>query len=280
LELNEGVYLPKNGMVQIPESVKSLADKLGVIFRLGEKVTEIKVQNKKVIGVTTTKGEYNADFVFSNMDITFTYKDLLPNQWYPKKILEQEKSSSAVVFYFGIKKNFDALGVHNIFFSKDSKLEFESIFDSKTIYHDPTIYVNITSKEVKNDAPSDGENWFVMVNAPVNVGQDWGKYTKDLRAIIVTKLSRILGVDIETLIEVETVMNPVFIEEKYSGYQGSIYGNASNNKYAAFYRHANFSKKIKGLYFVGVTVHPGGGIPLALNSAKIAVRCLEEDFGV
>lgn len=278
LELNEGAYLPKDGMVQIPEKVKELAVKLGVTFRLGEKVTEIKVENKTVTGVKTDKGEYDADFVFSNMDIALTYKKLLPNQWQPTKILEQEKSSSAVVFYFGIKKRFDELGVHNIFFSANSNQEFANIFDKKEIYDDPMVYVNITSKEVKGDAPENCENWFVMVNAPINNGQDWEKYTKELREIVINKISRVLKVDLASNIEEETVMNPVFIEEKYSGYQGSIYGNASNNKYAAFYRHPNFSKKIKGLYFVGVTVHPGGGIPLALNSAKIAVRCLEEDY--
>jgi phytoene dehydrogenase-like protein len=70
-------------------------------------------------------------------------------------------------------------------------------------------------------------------------------------------------------------MNPKDIKSKYSAKQGSIYGNSSNNKLAAFFRHPNFSKNLKGLYFVGVTVHPGGGIPLALNSAKIAVAAIK-----
>ena len=226
----------------------------------------------------TSKGTYTSDIVFSNMDVAFTYEKLMPNEEHPHKILKQEKSSSAVVFYLGIKKSFEELGVHNIFFSKDYKEEYNHIFHKKEIYHDPTIYLNITSKEVKTDAPEGCENWFLMINAPTNNGQDWGKYTQELRSIMVKKVSKALGTDIEPYIEVETFMNPVNIEDWYSGKMGSIYGNASNNKYATFYRHANFSKKIKGLYFVGVTVHPGGGIPLALNSAKIAVRCMEEDL--
>ena len=201
---------------------------------------------------------------------------MLPNQYQPKKILQQEKSSSAVVFYLGVKKQFPQLGVHNIFFAEDYKEEYNHIFNKKEIYQDPTIYLNITSKEIKSDAPEDGENWFLMINAPINVGQDWDAYTKTLRKLMVEKVSAVLSEDINQYIEVEEVMNPVLIEKWYSGMQGSIYGNSSNSKFAAFYRHANFSKKIEGLYFVGVTVHPGGGIPLALNSAKIAVRCLQE----
>lgn len=276
LELNEGAYLPEGGMVDIANKVHELAVECGVKFIFNSKVDEIIVENKKAVGVRIGQDFYKSDVVFSNMDVAFTYSRLLPNQYQPKKILQQEKSSSAVVFYLGVKKQFPQLGVHNIFFAEDYKEEYNHIFNKKEIYWDPTIYLNITSKEVKSDAPSDGENWFLMINAPINVGQDWDAYTKTLRKLMVEKVSAVLGEDINQYIEVEDVMNPVLIEKWYSGMQGSIYGNSSNSKFAAFYRHANFSKKIEGLYFVGVTVHPGGGIPLALNSAKIAVRCLQE----
>ena len=278
LELNEGVYLPQEGMVQIPRKVKGLAEKLGVAFRFNEKVEQILVKNGAVQGVRTAQGTYTADVVFSNMDVAFTYEKLMPGEEHPEKILRQEKSSSALVFYLGIRKSFPQLGVHNIFFSGDYKAEYDHIFEKKTLFSDPTIYLNITSKRVPADAPDGCENWFLMINTPVNVGQDWQANTRQMRKIMLEKVSRALGEDVEPLIEEETVMNPVSIEEWYSGKMGSIYGNASNNSFAAFRRHANFSKKIRGLYFVGVTVHPGGGIPLAINSAKIAMRCLREDL--
>lgn len=279
IELNDGAYLPENGMTQIPNKVKKLAVDLGVTFRFNEKVDEIIVKNDQVTGVKTENGVFNADVVFSNMDIAYTFEKLLLNEVHPTKILAQEKSSSAVVFYLGIKKQFPQLGVHNMFFTEDYKAEFDYMFHKKEIYEDPSVYVNITSKEVKGDAPVECENWFVMINATTNTGQDWEEYTTQLRKIMVDKVSNYLGEDINQYVEVESSMNPVNIEDWYSGKLGSIYGNASNNKFATFYRHSNFSKKIKGLYFVGVTVHPGGGIPLALNSAKIAVRCMEEDLG-
>ena len=122
------------------------------------------------------------------------------------------------------------------------------------------------------DAPKDGENWFVMVNAPINEGQDWNELRARTRANVLLKLNKILGVSIEDLIEEEDYTDPVLMESNYSGKQGSIYGNSSNSRMAAFYRHPNFSSKLKGLYFAGVTVHPGGGIPLALNSAKIIFK--------
>ena len=89
------------------------------------------------------------------------------------------------------------------------------------------------------------------------------------------KLSTQLGEDIEPLIEVEDILDPRKIEIRTSSTQGALYGNSSNNKYAAFLRHPNFSKHIKGLYFCGGSVHPGGGIPLCLLSAKIVADNFE-----
>jgi phytoene dehydrogenase-like protein len=94
------------------------------------------------------------------------------------------------------------------------------------------------------------------------------------RKNILKKLSKMLKVDIEPLIKFEEQLDPRSIESKTSSYKGALYGNSSNNKYAAFLRHANKSNKLKGLYFCGGSVHPGGGIPLALLSAKIATETL------
>ena len=281
LELNLGPALPKGGMVAITKTLYNLALESGVKFSFNEKVEKISYSNNIISGVQTAKAIYPSEIVVSNMDVHFTYKKLLSDfSFHPEKILSQEKSSSAIVFYWGIKKQFSELGLHNIFFAEDYEKEFKSIFKTKEMVSDPTIYINITSKIEKDDAPINSENWFVMVNAPINSGQNWDEIVKNTRHAILKKLSKALKVDIETLIEVEDFMDPRKIENLYSGKQGSIYGNASNSKSAAFYRHPNFSKKLKGLYFSGVTVHPGGGIPLALNSAKIVERCVKEDFSV
>jgi len=185
--------------------------------------------------------------------------------------LNQPKSSSALIFYWGIDHFFPELDLHNIFFSQDYQQEFEHIFQKKTIYRDPTVYVNVTAKYKADDAPPGNENWFTMINVPNNTGQDWDTLINQARKYITDKVSRRLGVDIGSKIVAEDILDPRTIESRTSSSQGALYGNSSNNRYAAFLRHANFSRKIKGLYFCGGSVHPGGGIPLSLLSAKIAV---------
>ena len=269
LEQYFGAYFPDKGMVDITQSLVNLAEGLGVKFHYQKQVDEIVVKNKKAIGIKVNGEFQESEVVISNMDVYFTYKKLLKDETQPQKILKQERSSSALIFYWGIKKEFSELGLHNIFFTQDYQKEFNHIFKTKTLFDDPTVYINISSKHKKDDAPQGCENWFTMINVPHNVGQNWEVFKLEARRNIIKKVNQRLKVDLESLIENETILDPVLIESKTSSYQGSLYGTSSNDQFAAFLRHSNFSKKIENLYFVGGSVHPGGGIPLALLSAKI-----------
>jgi len=280
-EYHYGAYLPENGMYSIVTALVKLAEQLGVRFHYNQKVEEIiysKDRKAKVQGVKVNDKTYLADVVVSNLDIWFTYNNLLKDFPQPKKTLNQERSSSALIFYWGLDGNYSDLGLHNIFFAADYQKEFNTIWKDKTISNDPTVYINITAKHIRNDAPSESENWFVMINVPANNNQNWDLLIKEARSNIIKKISRVLNRNIEKDIISEAILDPRSIEGKTGSYQGSLYGNSSNNQFSAFLRHSNFSSKIKGLYFAGGSVHPGGGIPLALLSAKIVGDCLDQDY--
>ncbi|MCW3071007.1 MAG: phytoene desaturase [Bacteroidetes bacterium] len=271
LEIMEGAYYPEGGMVAITEALVKLAKETGVEFKFSSAVREIVIENKKIKGLRTDAGVEHFDVVISNMDVYNSYLKLMPDVKKPEKTLKQDKSSSAVIFYWGIKKEFKELGLHNILFSENYFEEFDTIFSKRSIYHDPTIYINITSKHTPADAPPGAENWFTMINVPNNSGQDWDALVAEARVNMIKKINRILKTDIEKYIECEMTLDPRLVESRTSSAFGAIYGNASNNKFAAFLRHANFSKEIEGLYFCGGSVHPGPSIPLCLLSAKITV---------
>ncbi len=269
LEMHYGTFYPDGGMHQISQSLYKLALEQGIVFKFNETIERIHVENNKAIGATSSRMEYASDLVVTNMDVYPTYKKLLKDQHQPTKTLKQERSSSALIFYWGIDREFPNLDLHNILFSESYTEEFEHIFDKKTLYEDPTIYINITSKESPSDAPKGHENWFVMLNAPGNYGQDWVTLKQEARKHIISKINRILKTDIAKHITTEHILDPVGIENATSSYRGALYGAASNDRFAAFLRHPNFSRRIKNLYFCGGSVHPGGGIPLCLLSAKI-----------
>ncbi len=276
LEMHYGTFIPEGGMHQISQSLFKLAEEQGVQFHFEEEVKKITIKDDTATGVITQKDSYQAEVIVSNMDIYPTYKKLLPGSKHPEKTLKQERSSSALIFYWGIRETFPELDLHNIFFSDDYQREFKAIFEEKQISNDPTIYINITSKDIPSDAPKGQENWFVMINAPGNYGQDWESLKVKARAAILKKLSALLKQPIEPLIASEYVLDPVGIEANTSSYRGALYGAASNSRFAAFLRHPNFTRQINNLYFCGGSVHPGGGIPLCLLSARIVADMIPD----
>ncbi|MEM9720815.1 MAG: 1-hydroxycarotenoid 3,4-desaturase CrtD [Bacteroidota bacterium] len=269
LEHNLGAYFPQGGMYNIVKALENLAKAIGVQFHVKAPVDRIVIENKSAIGIKTGGEEIRANKVVSNMDIVPTYRKLLPDQPAPEKILNQPRSSSALIFFWGMNRTFPSLDLHNIFFSENYGEEFDHIWKQKDIGEDPTVYLYISSKMNPQDAVEGGENWFCMINVPPDIGQDWDALCAQARERILQKLSKRLGVDVASHIVEEHRLEPRTIEQRTSSFQGALYGNSSNNPLAAFMRHPNFSQKIKNLYFVGGSVHPGGGIPLCLLSAKI-----------
>jgi phytoene desaturase len=269
LEQNQGTYYPHGGMINIPNALIALAEKKGVRFVLNSHVEQIVTAKGSATGIIANGNFIPADRVISNVDAYFTYKKLLADEEGARKILRNERSSSALIFYWGMKREFPSLHLHNILFSASYEKEFDCLFNEKKFHEDPTIYINISSKMEKGHAPEGKENWFVMVNAPAMEGADWEMETARVKKNIVMKLNRMLGADIEHDILVEEVLTPGGIQARTDSYLGSLYGTSSNSKWAAFLRHANFTSKTSGLYFTGGSVHPGGGIPLCLKSAAI-----------
>ena len=278
LEHNEGSFYPTGGMISITNTLVAVAKKIGVQFYFNSPVQKITTKNNQVTGVVVNDTAIDADLVVSNADVYFTYLNLLSAPSKAQKILEQERSSSALIFYWGIKKEFPQLSLHNIFFTENYEAEFAHLFDVKIPFSDPTVYVNITSVcEPGIQAPAGKQNWFVMVNVPANTGQDWATITAAVKKEVLAKLERMLGEPIDPLIETEKILDPLLIEANTASYQGSLYGTSSNAPMAAFLRHPNFSKEYNGLYFVGGSVHPGGGIPLCLKSAEIMSNLAAKD---
>jgi phytoene desaturase len=278
LEHNLGAFIPEGGMFQITESLYRQALRLGVKFHFGKPVQKVETANSKVAGVWTDSGFVAADIVVSDIDIHRFYSSLLPDSRRLSKINKEERSSSALIFYWGMKGIFPELDIHNIFFSSDYQDEFEHLFRQKDLCNDPTVYIYISSKYNPTDAPEGCENWFVMINAPADVRQNWDELIVQSRQRILEKLDRMMGKKLSENIVSEQILSPPEIFKQTGSVNGSLYGISSNSRYASFNRHANFRSDISGLYFVGGSVHPGGGIPLCLSSANIVAGLVKEQL--
>ena len=277
LEHTLGTYYLKDGMYSLPRALELLAQKTGVNFHYEEAVTKILYNKNKVFGIATTQHNIiEADRVISNVDVNTTYQKLLPEVSVPKRIRNQSLSNSAIIFLWGMNKTFSDLEMHNILFSEDYKKEFQEIFKEDCLPGDPTLYIYISSKAIPSDAPEGKENWHIMINVPSNKGQNWDEWVIKARQTIRKKIKDFININVDDHIVMEKVFDPRDIETRTGSWEGALYGASSNSPMSAFLRHANFSRKIKGLYFCGGSVHPGGGIPLCLLSGKITSELISQ----
>lgn len=280
VEYNMGVYLPEKGIHSITKVLYELASGLNVKFHFNTKVQSIEKEKNSVKSIVTSEGNHFFNAIVSNVDVNTTYQNLLNDNFSKAsaRYKKLEPSLSGLVFYWAVNSTHPDLEVHNILFSQDYKSEFDSIFKSKTIHYDPTIYIYISAKYNKSDAPAGKENWFVMVNAPYISNQSWEVEINSAREQILKKINSTLGIKIDEKIIGEKILSPLDIQNKTGSYRGSIYGISSNKRTAAFLRQSNKSKTYKNLYFCGGSAHPGGGIPLVILSGKIVSDLIKKDY--
>ncbi len=285
VEYGIGAWAIRGGIHALPQAMARLAESRGASLHYGTTVDAIRSsrtgRSRRVQGLTVEGRDLDYDIVISNADVTPTYEHLLRDtdaRLY-RRYQKLEPSSSGMVFYWGTRSSYPELGVHNILFSNDYPGEFADLFRNQRMPNDPTVYINITSKVDPDDAPKGGENWFILVNAPADRGQDWEAERERTRENVLSRLKAVLGRDVEADIAVESHMLPPDIQRKTDSHRGSLYGIASNARLSAFLRHPNRSRRYRGLYFAGGSAHPGGGMPLATLSGKICADLIRRDAG-
>ncbi|MCH2234321.1 MAG: phytoene desaturase family protein [Crocinitomicaceae bacterium] len=269
LEHNIGTFWPNKGMRSIVDTIYGLAVDAGVEFSFDE--DNIKVNPGKEFSVKGKAQEFKADKVVCGIDHIHFYDKILKDPQLASKYGKQERSSAAVVFYWAVDAEFDAIGLHNIFFTEDYKNEFDQIFNRNEFPSDPTIYVHNSSAISSSDAPAGKQNWFVMINTPAGKVPT-EEELKNIRNTIFKNLKERHGFDVADKILFEEYWTAKGLESDTGAIGGALYGASSNGKRAALKRHPNKSTKYDNLYFCGGTAHPGGGIPLALKSAEIVAN--------
>ena len=283
VEFGLGAWYVRGGMYELPKQLARVAEELGVEISTKSTVVEIPVENSAAHGVRTSDGVlHEADAVIANSDAIETYKRLIPTAarrvYTDRKLTKVEPSCSGFVLLLGVRNRYDKLAHHNIFFSKNYKDEFESIFDEMRPAADPTIYVCATSRSDTTQAPRGCENLFVLVNAPATSGRtDWARESQGYRDLIVKRLEEFGLEGLNAAIEYEHRITPDDFTRDYGAHRGAIYGVSSNSITSAFFRPPNKARDIGNLYFAGGVTHPGGGIPLVMLSGKMAADLATRD---
>lgn len=277
-----GVWYIEGGLRRLAEALEERCRQLGVAIETDADVEAVTLTRGRASGVVVGGEHVHADVVIANADARHLYEDLLPRSWSSNRALRRlrraQPSLSGFVLCLAVRGQTPDLAHHTVLFPTHYDDEFDDLFgDEARLVRDPTIYVSVARDSVV--APSGHECWFVLVNAPRHSpsrdgGIDWdAPGLRDSYADHVLELMARRGVDVRDRILWREIRTPSDLEARTRAIGGSIYGTSSNGVRSAFLRPANRSR-VPGLFLVGGSSHPGGGLPLVVLSAHIVARMI------
>ncbi|SOE01379.1 phytoene desaturase [Blastococcus haudaquaticus] len=277
-----GSWYVRGGLHRLALAVGERATRAGAVLRTASRVRRVLVEGGRAAGVELDGGErLPADVVVSGVDASGLYGDLLPpdrrTRGPRRDLASATPSLSGVVLLLALRGRTPGLAHHTVFFPDDYDAEFDAVFGTGPLrgsprpVPDPTVYVSAPDDPALRP-DEDSESWFVLVNAPRHDperGVDWDepgladRYAADLLAVLARR-----GLDVRARLRWCEVRTPADLGRATGSVGGSIYGSSSNGARAAFLRPANASP-VPGLFLVGGSAHPGGGLPLVTLSAEI-----------
>ena len=277
IEARFGCWYAVGGLDSLRQALVRVAELSGVVIETGRSVSRVTVSdpgsNGRVTGVDLADGTHmSADIVVANTDAEVLYSELVDDHRALRRVRKAKRSTSGFALCIGVRGLTPAIRHHNVWFSDDSAAEFAEI-DAGELAGDPTIYACVSSVTDPTQAPEGCENWFVLVNTPPGVEVDTAVYGE----LVLDRLAT-HGVPLADRAEFVETLTPADIEERYASPGGAIYGTSSDGMRAAFRRPANRGS-VDGLYLVGGSSHPGGGLPLVTSSARIVADMIAGDIG-
>ena len=271
LESRFGCWYPRGGLDALRAALLGVAARLGVEIRVGTDVVRIASAGGAVSGVELADGSALATgVVVANADAEHVYRDLLPDDRALRRVRRAEPSTSGLVLIAAVSGRTPGIGHHNVWFAGDDRAEFDDLAAGR-MAADPTIYACVSSVTDPSQAPQDGENWFLLVTTPPGMRLDGAAETRLLLDRLAAR-----GVDLRRRVAWSETITPADFAARYRSAGGAIYGTSSNGRRAAFVRPGNRGA-VRGLYLVGGSSHPGGGLPLVAMSARIVASMIAAD---
>lgn len=282
-ELGDGVFFPRGGLYRPIETLAQIAEGLGVRFRYGMPVRQINVEGSRVSSVTLEDGgRLSADLIVANADLPYVYEHLLPDDGSAARLARKKYTSSALMFYWGVKgEKSPQLLHHNVFLADDEyRASFDRIFTDLTLPDRPSFYVNAPARTDPSFAPADGDSLMVLVpigHTDSQHPQDWTALTARARTSVLERLEGLGVKNLRERIVFEETMGPPDYQNRLNLAKGSAFGLSHNFLQVGYLRPHNRHPRYPNLYFAGASTHPGTGLPIVLLSAKLTVeRILQE----
>lgn len=284
LEYEHGVWHPLGGCAAVTQAMARVAQRLGVEICLNEPVEEIIFSGRRASGARTTAGVHRADAIVMNADFARAMERLVPDplrrKWTNRRLARKKYSCSTFMMYLGVEGAFN-LPHHTIHISEDYERNLDEIENQHVLSEDPSFYVQNACVTDPSLAPRGHSALYVL--APVthqHPNVDWGRERNAFRDRMLRQIARAGYGDLQGRIRFERVITPAEWDTRYEIYRGATFNLAHSLDQMLHLRPHNRFEDLDGIYLVGGGTHPGSGLPVIFESARISSRLLLEDLGL
>jgi phytoene desaturase len=282
VEATFGAWHVAGGLRSLGDALRARLDERAVTMRFGVPAARIELSGGRVAGVVLADGSrLPAEVVVANADAARVYGALLgpgaPREPL-RRLARATPSLAGFVLLLAVQGRTPGLAHNNVWFPRDYDPEFDAIFGPRPQpVDDPTIYACVPDDPAMR--PDGHEAWFVLVNAPRHSPGGTQRGTVDWDApgladryadLVLRRLAE-RGTDVRGRLLWRALRTPADLERATGAPGGAIYGTSSNGPRAAFLRPQN-AAPVPGLFLVGGSAHPGGGLPLVGLSAEIVAN--------
>ncbi len=285
LEYEHGVFHPRGGCARVSERMGELLESVGVRIKLGEAVEDLLFNGSVVKAVRTGKATYPADAVVINADFANAVPRLIPDglrrRWTNRRIARARYSCSTFMMYLGIEGHYPELLHHNIYLAENYRENLTDIERDHRLSENPSFYIQNACVTDPGLAPAGFSTLYVLV--PVshqNDNIDWKSAKAPFRHRVLNQLERSGLKDIASRIRFERIVTPEDWQNRMAIYRGATFNLAHDFRQMLNFRPHNRFEEAGGIYLVGGGTHPGSGLPVIYESARISSRLLLEDLGM
>jgi phytoene desaturase len=285
LEYEHGVWHPLGGCGSVSAAMARAAEDLGADIALEEAVTDVLFEGRRAVGVRTTRGEYRCDALVINADFARAMMRLVPDQvrrrWRDRKIARRRFSCSTFMLYLGVEGHYDHLAHHTIYMARDYARNLKEIEKLHVLSGDPSFYVQNACVTDPSLAPPGHSTLYVLL--PVthqHPNVDWHRAKLHYRRVALQQLRQVGVDDVEERIRFERVVTPADWDHSYQVHLGATFNLSHTLGQMLHRRPRNRFEDLEGVYLVGGGTHPGSGLPVIYESARITSRLLLEDWGL
>ena len=285
LEYEHGVFHPVGGCGAVTRAMGRMAEELGVEILLNEPVERVLVEKGKAIGVRTATRTLPADAVVVNADFAGAMRKMVPDhlrkRWTDKRLETKRFSCSTFMMYLGIDGRFDDVSHHTIYLAKDYRQNLKDIEELHQLSANPSFYVQNACVTDRTLAPEGQSTLYVLL--PVtheSKNVDWAKESPRYRQLALEQIEKIGIKNIEGRIRTERILTPAGWQQEYGLHKGATFSMAHSLDQMLHLRPHNRFEDIDQMYLVGGGTHPGSGLPVIFESARITSRLLLEDMKI